>query len=249
MEPGARRLLDRVFDYTRRVARHVMTLRQDVIVLQAGRSFDENLQAAMLNQFTRYPLVDPATDQVLGYVHVKDITAALAMNRRPDRMRDIAREPIYVTEDTPLESLRREFQRRGVHLAIVRDPNKKFVGIVTLEDLIEEFVGEIRDEQDVGEVPPILPKEDGGFEADGRLTLDVAAREFGLELPDAPGNVETLGRYVRMKLRDAPKPGDSVEAGGFRLVVIEVREDRIRRLRGEPIHPEEAKNPIPLADE
>jgi CBS domain containing-hemolysin-like protein len=81
LHPGARRLIDRVFDYTRRVARHVMTLRRDVVVLRAGLPFEENLETLVTNQYTRYPLVDPETDAVLGYVHIKDVMAALASGR------------------------------------------------------------------------------------------------------------------------------------------------------------------------
>ena len=83
LDPGARRLIDRVFDYTHRVARHVMTLRRDVVTLEAGRPFDDNLRIAVANQYTRYPLVEPGTDRVIGYIHLKDIVAALASGRRP----------------------------------------------------------------------------------------------------------------------------------------------------------------------
>src|SRR6185436_13137435 len=148
LDPGARRLIDRVFDYTHRVARHVMTLRRDVVTLEAGRPFEDNLRIAVANQYTRYPLVEPATDRVVGYVHLKDIVAALASGRRPEKMRDLVREPIYASEETRLEWLRREFQRRRVHIAIILGPGHAFTGIVTLEDLVEEVLGEIQDEQD-----------------------------------------------------------------------------------------------------
>ena len=101
LDPGARRLIDRVFDYTHRVARHVMTLRRDVVTLTAGLPFEDNLKIALANQYTRYPLVDPRTDQVVGYVHLKDIVAALASARPPKRMREIARQPIYVLGGDP----------------------------------------------------------------------------------------------------------------------------------------------------
>jgi CBS domain containing-hemolysin-like protein len=235
LEPGARRLIDRVFDYTHRVARHVMTLRRDVVTLTYGLPFEENLKAALANQYTRYPLVDPHTDQVMGYVHLKDIVAALASARPPRRMREIARQPIYVSEETRLEWLRREFQRRHVHIAVVLGAGDRFVGIVTMEDLLEEFLGEIQDEQDVGEIPPIVRNDDGRFEADGRLTLDVASRELSLHLGPPRPDIETLGAYMEAKLGRSPLPGDVVEDGGFRLVAGEIRDGHIRRVRGEPL--------------
>jgi CBS domain containing-hemolysin-like protein len=239
LDPGARRLIDRVFDYTHRVARHVMTLRRDVVTLEAGRPFDDNLRIAVANQYTRYPLCEPITDRVVGYVHLKDIVAALASGQRPQRMRELVREPIYASEDTRLEWLRREFQRRRVHIAIILGPGHSFTGIVTLEDLVEEVLGEIQDEQDQEEIPPITRHPDGSFEADGRLTLDVAARDLGLSFPTLPPEVETLGGFIVTHLPEPAVPGDVISALGYRLTVLDVRDRRIRRVRGEPLPPEE----------
>jgi len=235
LDPGARRLIDRVFDYTHRVARHVMTPRADVVMLVTGRPFEDNLKIALGNQYTRYPLVEPGTDRVIGYVHLKDVVAALASGRLPKLMREIAREPIYCSEETRCEWLRREFQRRRVHIAMVLGPQGQFVGIVTLEDLLEEFVGEIQDEQDVGEIAPIVRGTEGRFEIDGRVTLDVAARELQLRVTPPRPEVDTLGAFVQDQIGKPAQPGDSVEAGGFRLTALEIREGRIRRLRGEKL--------------
>jgi CBS domain containing-hemolysin-like protein len=244
LDPGARRLIDRVFDYTHRVARHVMTLRRDVVVLEEGRPFAENVQLATANQYTRYPLVEPGSDKVIGYVHLKDIVAALAAGRTPRRMREIAREPIYCSEETPSEWLRREFQRRRVHMAVVLGAGNAFLGVVTLEDLLEEFVGEIQDEQDVGELPPIMHGAEGRFEADGRLTLDVAERELGVVLPPLRPDIETLGAYVQSHLGHPLRPGGTVDLGGFRFTALEIRDGRIRRLRGEPLpHEDQGDTP------
>jgi CBS domain containing-hemolysin-like protein len=238
LDPGARRLIDRVFDYTHRVARHVMTLRRDVVTLEAGRPFEDNLRIAVANQYTRYPLCEPVTDRVVGYVHMKDIVTALASGTHPQRMRELVREPIYASEDTRLEWLRREFQRRRVHIAIILGPGHSFTGIVTLEDLVEEVLGEIQDEQDIEEIPPITRNPDGSFEADGRLTLDVASRDLGLVFPPLPPEVETLGGFIVTQLSDRAVPGDVVTAAGHHLTVLDVRDRRIRRVRGVPLPPE-----------
>ncbi len=239
LDPGPRRLIDRVFDYTQRVARHVMTLRRDTVVLIAGRPFEDNLKIALANQYTRYPLCEPGSDRVVGYVHLKDIVAALASGRLPQRMRELVREPIYCREDTGLEWLRREFQRSRVHIAVVLDPQNVFTGIVTMEDLLEEFVGEIQDEQDVGEVPPIVRAADGRFEADGRVTLDVAARDLELRVTPPSPEIDTLGALFEAELGRPPMPGDSVVIANVRLSAIDIRDGHIRRLRGEPVTPVE----------
>jgi len=233
LEPGPRRLIDRLFDYTHRVARHVMTLRRDIVVLDAGRSWGENLSVALAQQYTRYPLVEGPSDRVLGYVHLKDILAALGTQRPPASMRELVREPIYADEETPLEQLRRDFLRRRIHLAVISGGGQGFAGIVTLEDLLEEFVGEIRDEQDADEIAPIEREGSDRFEVDGRLTLDVAARELGLAFPGTPLNVDTLGAFVASRLAGSPQPTKSILHGGFRLTVLEVRDEAVRRLRGE----------------
>jgi putative hemolysin len=212
-----------------------------VVVLEEGRPFDENVQFATANQYTRYPLVERGSDKVIGYVHLKDIVAALAAGRAPKRMREIAREPIYCSEETPSEWLRREFQRRRVHLAVVLGAGNAFLGIVTLEDLLEEFVGEIQDEQDVGELPPFMHGAEGRFEADGRLTLDVAERKLGVVLPELRPDIETLGAYVQSRIGQRLRPGSTVDLSGFRFTVIEMRDGKIRRLRGEPLPGEDEK--------
>jgi CBS domain containing-hemolysin-like protein len=230
MEPAVRRIIDRAFDYSRHLARHIMTLRPDVVALHAEKGFDENLRAVVANQYTRYPLLE-AGERVLGYVHIKDLFAAVVAGEKPD-LRKLARPSIVFSEDTSVDVIRRELQRRGVHLAMTVDAAGAFAGIVTLEDLVEELVGEIRDEQDVGEVPPLV-KGEAGFDADGRLTLDVLARETGLMLEEHAGGAETLGGLVAGRLGRIPRVGDAVELPGVRLVVVAMKERRVVRVRGE----------------
>jgi CBS domain containing-hemolysin-like protein len=230
IEPGPRNLIDRIFDYTHRVARHVMTLRRDVVVLRATAPFDESLRIALSNQFSRYPVLDD-DERVIGYVHFKDIAAQLASETRPADVRPIVREAIEIDETTPIEEIRRRFLRSRVHLAIVRDAEKSFVGLVTLEDLLEEFVGEIRDEQDTEEVSPIAGRPDGTIELDARLTLDVVARELGTELEDAPAEVETLAGYLRVRLGGGRvEPGAHTRSGKLDLEVLETRDGVVRRV-------------------
>jgi CBS domain containing-hemolysin-like protein len=122
-----------------------------------------------------------------------------------------------------------------VHIAIILGAGHTFTGIVTLEDLVEEVLGEIQDEQDAGEIPPIRRDADGNFDVDGRLTLDVAARELGVEFPKVPPEVETLGGFVITQLPELPVPGDEVSVAGYRFTVLDVRDRRIRRLRAAPL--------------
>jgi len=234
IEPSARRLIDRVFDYTRRLARHAMTLRADAVFLDADGSFDDNLRLVVKNMYTRYPLLERSTGRVVGYVHAKDLLAALVNGEKPP-LRSLARTPLFFPEDTPLEEIRREMQRKGIHLVIVTGEGGAVTGILTLEDVVEEFIGEIRDEQDAGEVPPFQRFEDG-FEADGRMTIDVIERETGLSL-NAPKGVETIGGLVATLLGRIPSPGDTVDIDGHRFQVLSVRDRRIARVRAQKLPP------------
>ena len=209
-----------------------MILRRDVVTLYANRSFDENVSIALANQYTRYPLVEEATDAVVGYVHLKDLVVAMAQGRKPD-IRALARQPIFAMEDAPLEGIRAAFQRRRVHIAVIRDAQGAFTGILTLEDLLEEVVGEIQDEQDVGEVPPIMRLPDGRYDVDGRVTLDVAEREIGLPASEAPEGVETVGGWVTALLGEVPRRAASARGAGFRLTVLVARDHRAVRVRVE----------------
>jgi CBS domain containing-hemolysin-like protein len=241
MDAGARAVMDRMFDYTSHLARHAMTLRPDVVVLDVERSFESNLATALASQYSRYPVVERTTDRVIGYAHVKDMFAAIARNQPLDLTR-IAREPLFVEEDTPLEQVRRDMLRQSAHLAIVRNAQGQFSGIVTLEDVLEEFIGEIRDEHDAGEVAPLVKLGPDAFEVDGRVTLDVIRRD--LELPLEPlAGVETIGGYVSTKLAMMPAPGAEVTVGDFRLTVTAVDRHRVVRLRGERIAPPHDSNP------
>ncbi len=147
LPPSTRRLIDRMFDYTYHPARHVMRPRDQVCCLDVSRPVADNLRAALDNGFSRYPLVD-ADDRVLGYIHLKDVMAAIASGRIPDDLRRIARQPLFFPADTLLERVRLALQRRRVHLAIITGAHGEFAGIVTLEDLLEDVVGDIDDEQD-----------------------------------------------------------------------------------------------------
>ena len=213
-----------------------MILRRDVVTLYANRSFDENVSIALANQYTRYPLVEEATDAVVGYVHLKDLVVAMAQGRKPD-IRALARQPIFAMEDAPLEGIRAAFQRRRVHIAVIRNAQGSFTGILTLEDLLEEVVGEIQDEQDVGEMPPIVRLPDGRYDVDGRVTLDVAAREIGLPALEAPPGIETVGGWVAALAGEIPRRGTSVCIPGFRMTVLVVWDNRVVRLRLEPAAP------------
>ena len=236
LDPGARRLIDRVFDYTHRLARHVMTLRRDVVTLEAGRPFEDNLRIAVANQYTRYPLVEPTTDRVVGYVHLKDIVSGARLGQAAAAdARAGARADLRLGGHAPRVAAARVPAPARAHRHHPR-PRTRFTGIVTLEDLVEEVVGEIQDEQDAEEIPPIRRNADGSFDVDGRLTLDVAARDLGLEFPQGAARDRDAGRLHHHAAPRAAGAGRRDLDRGLSL-------HRARRARS--AHPPAARRPAP----
>jgi CBS domain containing-hemolysin-like protein len=147
LDSELRSMLVRIFDLRRRTARHVMSLRSDAATLRGGMPIDEAVKIAGEAGYSRYPVLDEAGN-VLGYLHLRDLFDVLSGRRKASRVAELLRKPIFAREATSVERLRDEMQRRQIPVAIITSPSNEFVGLVTMEDLLEEIVGEIRDEND-----------------------------------------------------------------------------------------------------
>ncbi len=185
-----RQLLERVVRFTERTVRQVMVPRTDVASLDADLSLDEALHRARSAGYTRFPLTEGGVlDKVVGYVNLKDV---LLHAGRPERLRDVMRDALMVPETLGLFELMREMQHRQVPFAVVLDEYGGTSGVVTLEDAIEEIVGEIRDEHD-DEAPKLETRGDGTLVVDAMVPLD-DLRAHGVELPEA--DADTRGGAV-----------------------------------------------------
>jgi putative hemolysin len=180
---------------------------------------------------SRYPVTRDSQDDVLGFVHVRDLMIPPA-KARTTKVADVTRDVKLLPGTKKVLPALSEMRREGHHLAIVVDEYGGTAGIVTMEDLIEEVVGDIRDEYDVaGDALRIAGAD---IEADGLLNLDEVFEQTGVRLPDGP--YETLAGYVMAALGRLPRPGDAVEADGHRLTVSELDGRRIARVRIDPVH-------------
>jgi CBS domain containing-hemolysin-like protein len=238
---GAKRqLLENVIDYTERTARHVMVPRADISYLSLAQNLDENLAVVAQTAATRYPLVSTDIDHVIGMVHVKDL-----FNRRDQlhSSEDLAlckREILFVPESRPLDVLQKDFQQRRTHMAIVVDEYGGTSGLVTLEDVIEEIVGEIQDEFD--REPPNVVETPQGLVFDGLTLLDDVAERLGVELPET-ADVSTLGGFVTARAGRMPRPGDRVAVEVWDLTVTEIKGRRVTKVlaaRRPDVRPESA---------
>ena len=220
-----RRLIDEVFEAAERQLREVLIPRTEVAFLEAGQTIAKALRQTKTAAHSRYPVVRGSADDIVGFVHVRDLIGA---GRAAQKVGDLAREVIMLPDTKRVLSALSEMRREGQHLAVVVDEYGGTAGIVTLEDLIEEVVGDIRDEYDpAGGVARTL--RGGDVEVDGLLNLDEFTEQTGVELPDGP--YETVAGYVMNALGHVPRTGEAVEAPGVRLKVTRMDGRRVERVR------------------
>ncbi len=233
LDPALRSMLVRIFDLRRRTARHVMTLRSDVSVMRASVTIEDAVRFAVDAGYSRYPVLDEPGN-VIGYLHIRDLFEVLAGRRKASRVAELLRKPIFAREDTSVERLRLEMQARQIPVAVITSSAGEFVGLVTIEDLLEEIVGEIRDETDE-EVPPIHRRGGGIVDVDGRVLLADLERDVAMVLRPEIKTVETVGGYILARLGHPAETGERVECEGLTLVVTDVAGRRVRRVRIVPV--------------
>jgi magnesium and cobalt exporter, CNNM family len=222
-----RELLENVIDYTERTARHVMVPRADIAYLSVAHALEENLAVVTQAAATRFPLCSTDIDHVIGMVHVKDLFNRRDQLRSSEDLAAIKREILFVPETRPLDLLQRDFQQRRTHMAIVVDEYGGTSGLVTLEDVIEEIVGEIQDEFD--REPPTVEETPEGLVFDGLTLVDDVADRIGIKLPET-ADVSTLGGFVTARVGRMPRPGDKVSVDGYDFTIVEIRGRRVTKV-------------------
>lgn len=227
LEPEERDYLNNVFDFGDTVAREIMVPRPDIEVLSKDTPLEELAEAAAFGRFTRYPVYEEDLDHVLGSVHVKDLFRAAGEQPEEFGIHPLIRECLVVPENKPIEQLLKEFQGRKLQMAIVIDEWGSVEGLITIEDVLEELVGEIQDEFDRDEAT-IEQLGDGIYAIDGRIPIDDVNERFGLNLQDE--DFETIGGYVLGALGRSPDAGDIVEADKVALTVKAVDGSRVSML-------------------
>jgi putative hemolysin len=245
LSPDERRIVGEVFDAGKRQIREVLLPRTEVEFLAAGTPVGEAARIAASVPYSRLPVYQDSYDNVIGFVHVRDLLGPGAPERSApvdQVVRPVKFLPISKTVLSALSEMRRD----RAHLAIVADEYGGTAGIVTLEDLVEELIGDIRDEYDTAQAAATkLPR--GEVEVDGLLNLDEFAEQAGIELPEGP--YETVAGYVLAALGELPVAGDSVSVPGHTITVTEMDGRRIARLRVTPSSRPAAAPSAPLPGE
>ena len=245
-------LLRRVFDFGEKTAQHVMVPRTGIVGIPHDISIKDVCKKVAEERYTRLPVYQGTLDTIIGLVHIKDVFTLFSTRGldEPFTIQGILRPVLTVPKTTAITKLMTLMQSKKEHLAVVIDEYGGTAGIVTLEDILEEIVGEVQDEFDTPEEgvrPEVEKRADGSYSVDGLITVDAFAGRFGGSFDNA--NYKTITGYVFDKLGRIPEVGDSVTSGEYRLEVETMDRFRIVRLRVEQIgkavadlHGEQAKN-------
>lgn len=227
IEDEEREMIHNVFDFGDSLAKEVMVPRIDMTFVQADASYEELIEIFREDKYTRLPVYDDSTDNVIGIINMKDLL--LIDNSEDFCVRDIIREPYFTYEHKNTSDLFIEMRKSSISLAIVLDEYGVTAGLVTLEDLLEEIVGEIRDEYDTDEVDAIIKLSDREFMVQGATNLDDVSDELGVEFTS--DDYDTIGGYCLELLDHLPEKNEIVYSKeGILLRIEEVDKNRIERI-------------------
>ncbi len=219
--------VDNVFDFTERNVREIMVPRPDMVCLYLNKSYEENLETILEEEMTRYPICDEDKDHIVGFLHIKDLIGAMLQGKKKPSLKKLARKVFFVPESMDVSVLLKTMQTNRSQLAIVVDEYGGTAGMVTIEDIIEEIVGDIQDEFDE-ERPDAEKRAENLYSIDAKMLLEELEDEFGIKIEDE--DVDTVGGWLNDKLGGEPKVGQSAACEGNTFYVEEIEGLRITRI-------------------
>ncbi|TMG45633.1 MAG: HlyC/CorC family transporter [Chloroflexi bacterium] len=229
LQEREQRMITSIFAISEKPVHEVMVPRTDIVAIDVDTPAEEILRDITKVGHSRIPVFEGSPDNIIGILYVKDLFRRLARGEKDVHIRPYLRPAQFVPESKKIDQLLRDMQKEKVHIAIVVDEYGGTSGLVTIEDLVEEIVGEIRDEYDV-EQEMVLPVSENEALMDARVPFEEVREAFALDLPSSE-NYDTLGGFIVAQLGRFPRAGETVEAGGARFVVETVEGRRIRRVR------------------
>ncbi|WP_242096402.1 MULTISPECIES: hemolysin family protein [unclassified Sphingomonas] len=236
LTPLERQMVRNLLHFGERDAGDVGVPRADIVAVEEGIAFSDLVSVFAEAGHSRLPVYREKLDTIVGMVHIKDVFAILATGaEHPARIADLIREPLYVPMSRGALDLLADMRQKRVHLAIVLDEYFGTEGLVTIEDLIEEIVGDIEDEHDDAPEALLVPIDGGAWDADARAELEDVADTIDARLGEADGDIDTLGGMAAILAGRVPAVGDCIDhPSGWKLEVTDADERRVNRLR---LHP------------
>ena len=230
LDSAERTLIYNVFEFNDTVAREVMVPRQDMVCVYVDDTPEEIRNLIHSSHHTRFPVCEEDKDHILGIFHVRDLLNADLRNDFD--IRSLLRKTIMVPEGMNALRVLQTMQKQRVHLAVVVDEYGGTAGLVTLEDLLEEIVGDIQDEYDEPEIPEVMTLKDGSFDLDGEMPLDDISDLLHLSFEEEDED-DTLGGYIFSRLGRKPEEGDEIERDNWKFTVLKMDQFRIERVKAE----------------
>lgn len=232
LSPAERQMLRNLLHFGEQTAGDICVTRGDIMAVPDGISFEELVRAFADAGHSRLPVYGGSLDSVVGMVHIKDVFVATFDETRDRSLPALMREPLFVPESMGVIELLARMRAEHVHLAIVVDEFGGTEGLVTIEDVVEEIVGDIEDEHDEAEAGMLTMLEDGLWEADARVELDELAETIDPRLSSAEDEVDTLGGLMFLLAGRIPAAGECIaHPSGWKLEAIESDPRRVRRVR------------------
>ena len=234
---GSSQMIHGLLDLHNTDVASIMTPRIDLVAIPAETKLQDAIQLIMQCSFSRFPVFRTSIDDVIGVLYARDLLRSIAdgADMQHETVESVARQAIYVPESQRIDALIDEMRDKKIQLAIVVDEYSGVAGIVTMEDIIEEIVGEISDEFDPDE-PQLMHQQDGIIEADARAHIDDLNQMYQLGLPEE-ADYDTLNGFLLSRFGRIPEPGESHECRNVRLTVLEADERQLKRVRLEQVEP------------
>ena len=228
IEHEERELIESIIEFGDTVAREVMVPRPDMVIVANTATITDALNLGIAHGFSRLPVSGSDEDDIVGLAFTKDLMRAEREGRGDLPVLDLARDATFIPENKPVARLMREMQESKFHIAIVADEYGDVAGLITLEDCLEELVGEIVDEYDAEE-SELERFEDGSLLVEGGLNIGDLSDELGIDIPHE--DFDSVGGFVFSSLERVPEPGDAVDFEGFTFIAESVEGRRVRRVR------------------
>ena len=229
IEEEEKEMIHSIVAFGETTAKEVMTPRTSMLAFEGNRTIDDVWDDLIENGFSRIPVYEETIDNIIGVLYVKDILEALKENRTNVPIKNFARPGYFVPETKSITEILQDFRSMKVHIALVLDEYGGIVGLVTIEDLIEEITGEIRDEFDTEEEEFIHKIDENTYQVDGMIDIETLDKELEIKLPESEG-YESLGGLIITVLRRLAEPGDEIVLEEVRLRVLEVEKKRVSKV-------------------